>query len=76
MASTTGGAHAVCPFYIREYKRSITCEGVGQSDEILHRFSGGQEKAEFQRRYCFGYGFYRCPVARMLWEKYEKDVRG
>lgn len=72
MASTYGSAHTICPYFVRDYSRSIACEGWGGDDEILHRFRDVPAKCAHQRRYCFGYGYDRCPIARLAAQQTEK----
>lgn len=72
MASTTGASNSICPYYIREYKRSITCEGLIDGEETLHRFRSVKEKCAHQRRCCFRYDYDRCPYAKALDDIYDE----
>lgn len=72
MASSTGASKSICPYFLREYNKSITCEGLEDTDEIMHRFDSAKDKCAFQRRYCFRYEYRRCPFAKAITEKYNK----
>lgn len=72
MASTYGGAHAVCPFFIREYSKSVSCEGLSDQAEIIYKFGSAHAKCAHQRRYCFGYDFARCPIAEAILKQYDE----
>ncbi len=65
-----------CPFFIGAHSRPavIECEGVTHT---AHRTRMVFENAAGVRRYlqgrCCRMAFTRCPIARMLYEKYEED---
>lgn len=65
-----------CPFFIGAHSRPavIECEGVTHT---AHRTRMVFENAAGARRYlqrrCCRMAFNQCPIARMLYEKYEKD---
>lgn len=59
---------AMCPFYRMEEKTAIHCEGVEPGSTIILRH---EESAEEQKNlYCCA-DWTACPVARMLWAKYD-----
>ena len=70
MASAYGSTHTVCPFFIREYSKSVSCEGLSERDEIIYKFGSEPAKNAHQRKYCFGYNFTRCPIAKVIFDKY------
>ena len=76
MANYTGGANTICPFYIREAACSITCEGAGAAVVLMMRFPSKDEKPLWQSQYCCTFGYPRCPVAKMLLEKYGAGASG
>ena len=65
-----------CPFFIGAHSRPavIECEGVTHT---AHRTRMVFENAAGARRYlqrrCCRMAFHQCPIARALYEKYEKD---
>ena len=73
MGSYVYGSKAVCPFYVREAKKSITCEGLidDQRYTVTH-FPAEEEKRQFQDQRC-GMQDYaiRCKLAAALLRKYE-----
>ena len=74
MASFSGGANTICPFYIKEAKKSITCEGLIDGVDCLMRFTDEGAKIAFQAENCErGDYFARCPQAVALEEKYEGE---
>ena len=65
---------AVCPYYIRERKMEICCEGmrVGICTGVL--FGSEEEKREWIRDFCGGFDDNLCPYARVIGGKYGKDA--
>ena len=70
MASSTGASKSICPYFLREYNKSITCEGLCGKDEFMHRFVSTKDKCDYQKKYCFRYDYSRCPLAKILDGKY------
>ncbi len=70
MANTASGALAVCPFYLSDDKRTITCEGLTEEGKVLLIFKDTQQRKEWQRNNCY---LYRCdcPLKKVLNSKYE-----
>lgn len=62
--------NAQCPFYKAEYGSAIYCEGAIDGSEIRSVFSGKLLLAKHKRTHCYG-EWERCPIAKMLWSKYE-----
>lgn len=61
-----------CPFYKRNDRERILCEGaIGDAPLYVH-FGGGA--GAHINSFCLD-NWKNCPVARMLWSKYE-DVSG
>lgn len=63
-------ARVLCPYYRREMKRSLSCEGfiLGTQNQIC--FSEERKKWKWRRYYCEKH--YRlCPLEYMLDRKYE-----
>lgn len=73
MANVKGGTETVCPYYVREANKSITCEGMVAGTLTQHRFDSEAEMLSFQARYCCTTTYSRCPLASSLSEKYTND---
>ena len=72
MANYTGGSSAVCPFYQHESKYEITCEGINEQSVQQTKFSSEDCKDKHVRHVCSSFYYMeRCPIARMLSEKYK-----
>ena len=59
---------ALCPFYKEEDRNVIYCEGLTKKSRIHNAFS--TDARPFKKKYCCG-GWKSCPIAIMLWAKYE-----
>ena len=71
MANYTGGVNTVCPFYQRESKYQITCEGLIRGAYTQTRFDTEEAKLEFMRRACSSFSYAeRCPLAQLLTKQY------
>lgn len=63
------GGMAICPFYYRESKLSISCSidiSLPQEFDIALRFRDETNKRSFICRYCLTYTYAACPVAKVL----------
>lgn len=66
-------AYTKCPFYICEYKRSITCEGFEDGMESnMNKFKTEEEKSNFVKQYCCSMNYEKCKLCRMIMEKYKE----
>lgn len=75
MANRTGSAKAICPFYQKEAKLSITCEGLSDRTVCMTRFESVEDKAQFQAMNCEMYNYeHCCPLAAALMSKYQEEV--
>jgi len=74
MANNPYGTKTVCPFYIREAQKSITCEGIIPGTCGMTRFDSASEKLAYQAVNCESYDYTaRCCLAAVLMEKYGKE---
>ena len=72
MANWKGGVETVCPFYKRESKYMISCEGFYSGSELATRFKKAKEKEGWQKKVCFNLEMCPlCPVYNLLQAKYE-----
>ena len=74
MPSTTGGADTICPFFLRDYTHTITCEGAVDGEETVHRFATVKDKVAHQERYCFKREYGECPYVAPLEIKYNNKT--
>lgn len=67
MGNYTSGANTVCPYYLRESNKSITCEGLIEGTCTMHRFPSRLDKQAYQANHCerFVYGQV-CPAAAAI----------
>lgn len=73
MPNLSGGVWCVCPYYLRETPKSISCEGFA-GDACLVRFACTRDKVEWAAAHCERMDYaVRCPYARMMEAKY-RDV--
>lgn len=64
-------ASVVCPYYIRESKKSITCEGFTEDTDLSTLFADQCGKQAFQVGRCDMFDYEdRCPLAAALAKKY------
>lgn len=56
-----GETRTMCPYYLREREKSITCEGAAKGSEVMFRYETREEKRKAQR-ICFSYP-NNCPIA-------------
>ena len=70
MSHYTGGATTVCPFYLRENDKTLTCEGCTWGSTTTMRFAKTQQKTAWQEEICARYHFRRCPLASATEMKY------
>lgn len=63
--------YAKCPFYICEFKRSVTCEGyVEGMESSLNKFKTETEKSVFVKQYCTTDNYKECKLCKMIMQKY------
>jgi hypothetical protein len=69
--NTTGSANAICPFYLRESTKSISCEGFA-GEACLIRFDSAGARRTWALDHCERYDYgERCPYAKMMEKLYE-----
>lgn len=77
MGNFSGGGKAICPFYIKEARLSITCEGLIAGTCAMTRFLSVEQKIEFQEKHCDVYEYETtCPMAVVLFWKYAEEESG
>ncbi len=64
-----------CPFYLKEGKGFITCEGVLSKKACKHTFPTDEEKRKYEIDYCSVKGGRNCPHYRAVSTLYETGKR-
>jgi hypothetical protein len=68
----SGYVISLCPFYIRESNKSITCEGyLADNTFNTTKFESEKKKYDYQRVYCWRESWCCCVLAKTLNKKYE-----
>lgn len=62
----------LCPYYQGEDEDSVRCEGVCGARVMIMQFGGKAAKWAHTRGVCETNGWKRCPIARVVGEKYEE----
>lgn len=66
----------VCPFYIREIKTQINCEGINEDSRLHLQFIHKSEFSKHKAKFCKDMKNYEnCPLARIISEQYEKEAK-
>lgn len=66
----------ICPFYEckSQHNSLITCEGLSVEVMTVVRFGTKEERDTWMKKYCDTYDYICCPYARVIQEKYEKEI--
>lgn len=76
VANYVYGTKTVCPFYLKEAQKSITCEGLIDGTCNMTRFNSEDEKTQYQSANCEMYNYTNCcKLAAALEKKYEEAHR-
>ena len=70
MSNCKGGADTICPFYIKEARLSISCEGIIHGSSMMLRFKDESNKERWQSIACETYKYMGCPLAALVCKKY------
>ena len=65
---------AVCPFFVREKRLEICCEGMENGAYTGVCFPMEENRRRWFAAYCGSFQYERCPYARMIGGKYEQDT--
>ncbi len=63
-------ARTLCPFYVDETARKLSCEGVG-CNKLSLVFLTPQEKKKHKRELCDG-DYVSCEIYKLIYGKYQK----
>lgn len=61
---------AACPFYKREDRQMIFCDGVTENSSVHLAFGNDIDCKEYKVAHC-RMDFHKCPVYKMLEEMYD-----
>lgn len=75
MATVFDQVNTLCPFYISEDCKRISCEGVCKGSTVRLLFTAGKKKQQYKQKYC-NMDYVSCPICKMLYKKYEKNNEG
>lgn len=76
MANKTMGAWVVCPYYQGYGKKSLLCEWLVKGCGVSIRFPDEDAREHYQKQLCCSLeAYHRCPVARMMDKRYERQGR-
>lgn len=73
MAKSKVSVYVKCPYYRREERQKICCEGVGKGSYIHLVFDSAQRTKDYEKCFCKG-DYNQCPLAKMLNRRYDYDV--
>lgn len=59
-----------CPFYEKEIRKGICCEGIGSCSGITMNFNTEEEKLKYIRANCINAYPEQCRIFQILTEKY------
>jgi len=62
--------YVVCPFYRHENSQSIHCEGISSNTTVHLVFDPRNKKNAYRKKFCER-DHMSCPIAKMLYQKYE-----
>ena len=63
-----------CPFYVELEKHHVQCEGIEEGSSLQVNFISRKDRLAFMDRYCRSMDWEKCPIAKMLYAKYEEEV--
>lgn len=69
MSKSMVSVYVRCPFYHREEKQKIFCEGVGEGTFLHLAFGSSTDKKQYEKCYCKG-KYRQCPIADMQERRY------
>lgn len=70
------GGTAICPYYLKDAEKSITCEGVLPSTSTMVRFNSAEEKRLWLERCCSTFDYNKlCVIAMLITAVYADDEK-
>jgi len=65
-----------CPFYMIEGKKGVKCESPVKGSSLGLNFRMEKSFNRFRDAYCYSMDWEKCPIAKMLNDKYEAERWG
>lgn len=59
-----------CPYFKRESRLQIACEGISTADAVALKFETQEQKKEYMERECYRFP-NECKIAAVVEEKYK-----
>lgn len=64
-----------CPFYLKEGKKFISCEGIIAGSDCTHEFENEFRKRDYQIDVCSCNGGKKCQYYRTIALLYERGIK-
>ncbi len=64
-----------CPFYLKEGNGFITCEGVLDGTQCVHKFADNRQKTSYEVSVCSSSGGRKCQHHRTVALLYERGLK-
>jgi len=74
LANKTINVKVLCPFFITESKKSISCEGIIGS-KCVSCFEFTEDKEVHEKEFCTTRHYYKCKIYSALMKGYMKEGR-
>lgn len=71
---TYGLIRARCPYFEKEAKYTVTCEGLYEGHSFVMKFETEEEKDDFMQVQCHCFP-NKCPLAELITNEYYKTER-
>lgn len=69
MSTSYASVHVKCPFYIKDERNMIVCEGFGGSSRVTQQFGKKEQKEAFLKKCCCG-KYEECQMHGLIENKY------
>lgn len=67
-------AYVECPFFHYYDSHKLCCEGVIKNSSIHLAFASPTSRREYMKSRCYE-NYKKCPIAKLLYEKYEEGEK-
>lgn len=72
MSHGLGKGSAICPYFVREASKQVTCEGFIEGAYIAVVFQSNEDLQWWQKEKCLSWNYLDCPIAQKLYQMCEK----
>lgn len=73
MPNTTGGARAICPYYVSDDALTVNCAGVRDAQHVT-RFPCKEGKRAYMNQFCETWEYWACPMCDAIDEWSREDL--